>query len=78
MKESLRVQVGGDHYMKMPYMQPGPFCERNKLTHYESNVVKYVCRHRYKGGRLDLEKARDYIDMLIEEYYPEENYPDEQ
>jgi hypothetical protein len=29
-------------------------------------VVKYVSRWRDKGGIADLEKAKHYIDMLIE------------
>lgn len=65
------VQVGGDHYKKLK-IQPGVFCETNKLTHYESNIVKYVCRHRLKDGKTDLLKARHYIDLLIEESYPNE------
>jgi len=62
------VQVGGNHYQCFP-IQPGVFCERNRLTHYESNIVKYVCRHRLKGKKEDLLKARHYIDLLIEECY---------
>ncbi len=61
-------QVGGEHYKDLKY-QPGPFCEGNKLTHYESNVIKYVCRHRTKGGKMDLEKAIHYLELLIEENY---------
>lgn len=33
------------------------------------NVIKYVSRYRHKGAPLaDLEKARVYLDWLIEEY----------
>ena len=68
-------QVGGDHYKRFK-IQPGVFCEENFLTHYESNVVKYVCRHRHKGaGRDDLLKAIHYLELLIEENYPEEEEP---
>ena len=31
----------------------------------EANVVKYVCRHRMKGGIVDLKKAREYINLMI-------------
>ena len=61
-------QVGGDHYKNF-VIQPGEFCEANRLTHYESNVVKYVCRHRHKGGREDILKAIHYLEMLMEENY---------
>ncbi|WP_277070987.1 DUF3310 domain-containing protein [Slackia exigua] len=30
------------------------------------NVIKYVWRHRMKGGAEDLEKARVYLDWAIE------------
>jgi Protein of unknwon function (DUF3310) len=33
---------------------------------YHDNVVKYVSRWKDKGGVADLEKARHYIDKLIE------------
>ena len=29
------------------------------------NVVKYILRHKYKGGTEDLYKAREYIDFMI-------------
>lgn len=57
-------QVGGDHYKKMK-LQPGPFCEINGLSAYESNAVKYVCRWRSKEGLKDLLKAEQYIKGLI-------------
>lgn len=31
------------------------------------NVIKYVMRYDAKNGREDLEKAKSYIDYLIEE-----------
>lgn len=30
------------------------------------NVIKYIGRYRHKNGIEDLEKARDYLDRLIE------------
>lgn len=63
------TQIGGNHYKQFP-IQPSLFCERNKLTHLESSVIKYVTRHRFKGnGRDDILKARHYCDLLLEEYY---------
>ena len=61
-------QVGGTHYKDMP-IQPHYFCHVNKLGALESNVVKYICRHNQKGGRKDLDKAKHYIDLLIEFEY---------
>ena len=34
------------------------------------NIIKYVKRYKEKGGRVDLFKARDYIDTLIRLEYP--------
>ncbi len=31
------------------------------------NIIKYVWRYRYKGGKESLEKARWYLDRLIAE-----------
>jgi hypothetical protein len=39
-----------------------------KMDYPESNIVKYVTRHPYKGKSLqDLKKARWYLDQLIKE-----------
>jgi hypothetical protein len=58
-------QVGGDHYEKMA-IQPWEVIERGDLDFWEGNVIKYVMRHRAKNGLEDLEKARHYLDYLIE------------
>ena len=68
---SFHTQVGGDHYKNLA-IQPTEFCQKNELNTCESNIIKYVCRHRVKGGRQDLEKARHYIDILLQLEYPEE------
>jgi len=36
------------------------------LGYHEGNVVKYVSRWRLKGGVEDLQKARWYLNRLIE------------
>ena len=60
------TQVGGDHYSKHT-IQPIDYIMGNKLGFCEGNVVKYITRYRDKGSLKDLEKARQYIDFLIEE-----------
>ena len=64
-------QVGGDHYSKMK-IQPAEFINKNKLPFAEGNAIKYICRHINKGGEQDLEKAKHYIDMIIERDYGDE------
>lgn len=58
-------QVGGSHYEKMT-IQPWEVIERSGLDFWEGNVIKYVMRYRAKNGLEDLEKARHYLDYLIE------------
>jgi hypothetical protein len=36
------------------------------MGYLEGNVVKYISRWRKKNGMADLEKARHYIDLLIQ------------
>ena len=59
------VQHGGDHY-KTKAIQPWDFIISNNIGFLEGNAIKYLCRWRDKGGIQDLEKARHYIDKLIE------------
>ena len=61
-------QVGGNHYKDMP-IQPGHFVYTNQLNWYEGNAVKYICRHRVKGGVEDIHKAIHYLELLLEEEY---------
>lgn len=61
----LNVQVGGDHYKSLK-IQPVEFIHANRIPYLEGNVVKYVTRWRDKNGIADLEKAKHYIDLLIE------------
>ena len=61
----LNVQIGGDHYMKMA-IQPVEFIHANGIPFIEGNVIKYVARWKQKNGIKDLEKARHYLDLLIE------------
>lgn len=62
------LQVGGDHYKSMK-IQPAKFALENKLDYCQANAIKYICRHASKNGKQDLEKAKHYIDLLIEHYY---------
>ena len=63
-----KKQVGGSHYKEMK-IQPSEFINRNKLLFAEGNAIKYICRHAAKGEVQDLEKAKHYIDMIIERDY---------
>ena len=58
-------QVGGDHYKVKP-IQPWDFIAANNLDFFQGAVVKYVCRYKDKDGLKDLEKAKHYIEKMIE------------
>jgi len=62
-------QIGGKHYQNFS-IQPSKFVIENELLFPEGNVIKYVCRHRFKNGKEDLEKAVHFIEMIIERDYP--------
>ena len=70
---SYDTQVGGDHYKDMK-IQPSEFINKNKMQFAEGNAIKYICRHQKKGGKQDLEKAKHYIDMIIERDYGDDAY----
>lgn len=59
------VQVGGDHYKKLK-IQPVEYIHANGLGFCEGSVIKYVTRWRDKNGLKDLEKARHFLDLLIQ------------
>ena len=65
-----KKQIGGKHYLKYK-IQPSKFVVENKLLYPEGCVIKYILRHQDKGGKEDLEKAKHYIDMIIERDYLE-------
>ena len=63
-------QIGGSDYSKFK-IQPSKFVVENELLFPEGCAIKYICRHRLKGKRQDLEKAIHFIEMIIERDYGE-------
>jgi len=61
-------QIGGDHYKSMA-IQPATFINQNGLQYAEGCVIKYVCRHKVKGQKQDIEKAIHYLEMIINRDY---------
>ena len=43
-------QIGGSHYLKFK-IQPSEFANKNNLPFAEGNAIKYICRHKDKGGK---------------------------
>lgn len=61
----LAKQVGGSHYKQLA-IQPVEYIHANGLSFLEGNVIKYVTRWKTKNGIADLEKAKHYLELLIE------------
>ena len=61
-------QIGGSHYRSLK-IQPSKFVIENELLFPEGNVIKYICRHRFKNGKEDLLKAIHFIEIIIERDY---------
>jgi len=57
---ALTEQVGGDHYRKMA-IQPVQFAHANGYDPCTFSILKYVSRHREKGGVQDLRKAAHFV-----------------
>jgi hypothetical protein len=59
----MQKQIGGNHYQQFPF-QPTEFIHKMGLNFCQGNVIKYVCRYKFKNGLQDLEKALHYAEML--------------
>lgn len=64
-KTALDIQHGGGHYKGMK-IQPVEFIHANNIGYMEGNAIKYLCRWQLKNGLEDLNKAKHYIELLIE------------
>ncbi len=69
MGSAKQTQIGGNHYSTMK-IQPIEFIMANDIPFAEGSVIKYMCRWRRKGGIEDLQKAKHFIDLIIQ--YEEE------
>ena len=74
MSDVYKKQIGGSHYSSM-VIQPSEFINKNNLPFAEGNAIKYLCRHKQKGQKQDLEKAIHYCQMAIDRDYPDKPEP---
>ena len=77
MSDVYNKQIGGDHYQSMR-IQPSEFINKNNIPFAEGNAIKYLCRHKQKEQKKDLEKAIHYCQMAIDRDYPEKKQNDKQ
>lgn len=64
-------QVGGEHYKNLK-IQPVEYIVANNLNFLEGNVVKYITRHKQKGGKADVEKVIHYCELILKTEYGED------
>jgi hypothetical protein len=63
-------QVGGSHYKDLA-IQPIDYIHANGLGFCEGNIVKYVTRHKEKGGADDIRKIIHYCEFILQQQYGE-------
>jgi len=56
--------INPDYYRKGG-IETADFIEAKGLDFFEGNTVKYIVRHKDKGGLEDLKKARWYLERKI-------------
>jgi len=76
MNNVINMQVGGDHYKKLPY-QPIQLAAKVNLNGFQLFIIKYITRYHNKAGKMDLEKAI-HTAQLGEELNPNNFFPDTQ
>jgi hypothetical protein len=59
------MQVGGNHYKKLP-IEPWDYIGANGLGFFEGSIIKYVTRAAQTKDRNDLLKAQHYLAKLLE------------
>jgi len=67
MDNSRDKQIGGDHYKKTN-IEPWDVFLDWQLDPWLCNVIKYLQRHQRKNGKQDLEKAKHYLDFVLQNY----------
>lgn len=60
-------QINPSHY-KQGTIETYDFIMDKKLSYPLGNVVKYIIRHKHKGGVVDLQKAMWYLQRAIDDY----------
>tara|TARA_R100000388_G_C7238820_1_gene159802 strand:- start:213 stop:440 length:228 start_codon:yes stop_codon:yes gene_type:complete len=64
-RENINDKINPGYYIGTK-IQVADFINEFKLNYFEGNIVKYVVRNRKKNGIEDLEKAKWYLEKLIE------------
>ena len=61
--DTLKMQVGGDHYMSHGKMQPWVIIDHYNLNFWEASALSYILRSKDPAKRAeDLRKAAHYLE----------------
>lgn len=63
-RDMLTDKINNEHYKKLD-IEPIDYILANKMNFCEGNIIKYVSRYKEKGGKEDLLKAKEYLEILI-------------
>ena len=66
-----KKQVGGTHYKSD--IECWDYIIANNIDYLEGSAIKYVTRHKSKGGRADILKAIHYLEKILEVQYEGES-----
>lgn len=66
MEDKSKEQVQHPTHYNKGKIEMWDYAHDQNLGFFEGNIVKYICRWRYKNGLQDLEKCKQYLDKLIE------------
>ena len=65
-KKYLEDKVNHPKHYTNGKIEPIDYINGNNMDYLEGNIIKYISRYKFKNGVEDLEKARFYLNMLIE------------
>jgi len=64
-EDEIKDNINPNHYKKGD-IEVIDFILDQKMSYTEGNIIKYVSRYKFKNGIEDLNKAKWYIEKLIE------------
>ena len=70
-KDMKTLENKGEKHYKKGGVEPVEYILKNNMGYLEGNVIKYVTRHKEKGGASDIKKAIHYLEIILESHYNE-------
>lgn len=61
-----KEQIEHPTYYNQGKIEMWDYAHDHNLGFFEGNIVKYVTRWKDKNGLMDLKKAKEYLDKLID------------